>query len=52
MFARPQRPVRSLCLAAAIAAIYAALTLSPDPAPKARLLYALVTPQGVKQLTE
>ena len=32
--------------------IAAALTLSPDPAPKARLLYALVTPQGVKQLTE
>ena len=32
--------------------IAAALPLSPDPAPKARLLYALVTPQGVKQLTE
>ena len=28
MFARPRRPVRSLCLMAAIAAIYAALTLS------------------------
>ncbi len=30
--------------------ILAALTLSPDPAPKATLLYALVTSQGVKRL--
>ena len=28
MFAKPQRPVRSLCLMAAIAAVYAVLTLS------------------------
>ena len=27
-----------------------ALTFSPDPCPKARLLYALVTPEGVKEL--
>ncbi len=27
-----------------------ALTFSPDPCPKARLLYALVTPEGVKAL--
>lgn len=27
-----------------------ALTLTPDPAPRARLLYALVTPKGVKEL--
>ena len=32
--------------------IAAALTLSPCPAPKARLLYALVTPQGVSHLSE
>ena len=28
-----------------------ALTFSPDPAPKARLLYALVTPRGVTELS-
>ena len=33
------------------ARILDALTFSPDPAPKARLLYALVTPRGVTELS-